>query len=356
MIRRLALVIILILPLEKVGSAQNVKIPRDLPRLLARVQDFWTALAANQRLKALEFVHPDKKEFLLSSGGLPFVSAQVLGIDFTGDTNRAAVRVSARAISRESASGQLSWVVTDTWIWDKNNWFLDLEDPKGGANPFASSRKPAADSDGLRAEAESRIKILDNVIQLGTVVRSELRRVPVRIEYTGDGAIWIESGMSSELVSVESISSQEITPESKDFALLLNTEAWEGPFAIPYPLKIHYKGITFERVVTVQGNIFAAITATQSPSPFTNVPGQDLVLSIRNNTDETVKVASIGTGGLFEVVRFPPTVPSNGQADLVLKLKPNAKADPNQPIQLNLEQPLNGKRIYDLRLNVRPNP
>ncbi len=354
-IRRLAFVLVFLFPSEDFVQAQVPKIPRDFNKLVDRAQDFWTAMAANQRLKALEFVVPEKKEFLLSSGGMPFVDPQMVGIDFTGDVNRASVRVSVKAISPATPSGRLDWIVTDTWVWLRNNWFLDIQDPKGGMNLFISSRKPSDAPDPVRTEAESQFKILDSSVEVGTITKGDVHRIPVRVEYTGDAGVWIASGLTSELLSLEGIS-QSVTAKSKEFGLLLNTEAWDGPFTILYPLKIHYKGITIDRSVTVRGSIFVPLSMTQRPSPFLHSPEHDPALLVRNNTAATVTVLSVGSEGVFSVVRFPDRIPAGGEGEIVLRLDLNAKASPNQLIHLNLEQPLQGSRVYDLRLRVRSTP
>src|SRR5207249_2468092 len=68
-----------------VGSAQNLSLPRDPEKLMLRAQNFWAAVVSRQRLQALEFVLPEKKELYVSGNAPPIVKAKVIGIDLTSD-------------------------------------------------------------------------------------------------------------------------------------------------------------------------------------------------------------------------------------------------------------------------------
>src|SRR5207244_2430917 len=121
-----------------------------------------------------------------------------------------------------------------------------------------------------------------------------LHRISIHMEYTGDAPIFISSELASDLLTLEASSTQYVAAGSKEFGFLLNTEAWDGPFVIPYPLKVHYKGVTLDRTVVIKGNVFAPLTLTQKPSPFTNSPGQEVAVAIRNNTAVSLLIASVG--------------------------------------------------------------
>ena len=356
MIGRLAFVLVLLFHPGNLTYGQAVKLPRDFSKLVSRAQDFWTAMSANQRLKALDFVLPDKKEFLLSSGAMPFVNPQIVGIDFAGDVNHAAVRVSVTAIAQAAPSGRLSWIVTDTWVWDRNNWFLDLQDPKTESNPFFSSKKVSRQPDPLLAEAAAQFKLLDTLVDVGTVPRGDLRKIPIHLEYTGDQGIYISSDLASEVLSLDAASSQYLTSRTKELALLLDTESWDGPFVIPFPLKVHYKGVTLDRTVVVRGTVSTAISITQQPATFTNAPGQDLTLVLKNNTAQLLSILSVGSEAVFNVVRLPEPILPGNTGELILRLNSTAQADVNQRIRLNLSEPFMGKQDYYVTLRVRPTP
>ena len=240
-------------------------------------------------------------------------------------------------------------------MWARNNWFLDIQDPLTGVNPFVPSRRNAARPDVLVAEAESVFKILNPSIDVGTVPHGNIHRISVPIEYTGGVPLFIASNLASDLLSLDA-SSSEIKPLSKEFKFLLNTEAWDGPFAIPFPVKVHYKSVTLDQTVTVRGNIFKPISVTQKPLPFTNVAGQEIALALRNNTNESLSIASVGTAGAFDIIRLPESIPSGGTGDLVLRLASQGQAEVNHQIRLNLSQPFLGKQDYYLTLHIRSAP
>ena len=357
MSRKFIFVLVLVLCFENRIDAQALKAPRDLSKLVLRAQEFWTAMAAGQRLKALDFVHPDKKEFLLSSGGMPFVNPQIIGVDFAADENRALVRVSVKLISPEAPTSALNWVVTDTWVWLRNNWFLDLQDSRTGANPFRGTpANKSVEDDALRKEAESQFKILDVSIDVGILNQVGVVRIPVRMEYTGDVPIHIESGLVSNLVMLEAASTQAVTPQSKEFGLYIDTRAWVGPFAVSVPLKVRYKSIVLDRLIAVKGSVFAPLVATQFPPVFTNTPEQELKFVIRNNTDESVSIVSVGSQNVFQVLRRSDTIPANGEAEILLRLNPTATTEGSPILRLNLGQPLAGKTEYEFKVRVGPTP
>src|SRR5207249_2906055 len=89
----------------------------------------WSAMTSGQRLQALEYVLPEKKDLFLTGSVMPILKAKVLGLDLTNELDRAAVRINLDVLAKESASGRLNWTITDTWVWSRNNWYLNLESP-----------------------------------------------------------------------------------------------------------------------------------------------------------------------------------------------------------------------------------
>src|SRR5436853_1539281 len=109
------------------ASAQALHLPRDSEKLTLRAQNFWAAVVSRQRLQALEFVLPEKKELYVSGNAPPIVKAKVIGIDLTSDINRAAIRVGLEALN--PGTGLASWTITDSWVWRRGNWYVELGNP-----------------------------------------------------------------------------------------------------------------------------------------------------------------------------------------------------------------------------------
>lgn len=359
MIRTLSFLFVLLLFVDNPLRSQAPTAPRDLPKLISRAQEFWTAIASGRRLTALEYVRAQKKEFLLNSGGTPFVQPRIVGVDFASDTRHAFVRTAVKLVSKDAPSGQLEWVVTDSWVWENNNWFLDLQDPQTGANPFRYDlgfKNPAAQLDQLRSEAESRFRILESSIDVGTLTQGDQRRIAIRMAYSGDVPIRIDPALRTNELALEAGSTQSITANSNEFGLLLNTSAMDGPFLLVFPMKISYKGVAIDRIVSIRGNVFAPLTVTQTPSSFSNLPAQELRLTVRNNTTESISIVSASTDAVFEVVRLPKEIQGGREDSVLLRLRPDAKAEMGQRVSLNLGKPLFGRLLYDYQVRVSRTP
>src|SRR2546422_7578943 len=152
------------------GSAQDLRLPRDPEKLIARSQTFWNLLTSNQRLRALEFILPDKRETFLSGAAFPILKAKVLGLDLTENLDEALVRISIEVLSKESSSGFLNWTLTDKWIWKDDNWYLSIEQAR---NVFPSgSPEPPIDVKKTQ-EKMNNFKILRDSIDFGTLIEGQ---------------------------------------------------------------------------------------------------------------------------------------------------------------------------------------
>src|ERR1700745_2280586 len=104
-------------------AAQDLRLPRDPEKLMLRAQNFWAAIGARQRLQALDFVLPEKKDLFFSGNVPPIVSAKVLGLDLTTDINHAAIRVNLEVLN--PLTGLSRWTATDSWVWRRGTWYVD---------------------------------------------------------------------------------------------------------------------------------------------------------------------------------------------------------------------------------------
>src|ERR1041385_8529371 len=101
--------------------SQNLRAPRDIDKLVERVQVFWQDVVSGQRLQAAEFVLPDKKNIFLSGNPVPVVKATVVGVDLTSDRDMATVRVTLSVLGTNLSTGPATWTISDAWIWRRGN-------------------------------------------------------------------------------------------------------------------------------------------------------------------------------------------------------------------------------------------
>ena len=329
-------------------SAQDLRLPRDPDKLVERARKFWTAMASGNRLQALELVLPEKKNLFLSGNPVPILKASVLGLDLTADTSKATVRVGIDVLSPEAAAGRLNWTISDPWVWRRDNWYLNLESP---IDVFPKGEGlEAIDIKEVQSQIEKNFEILRDPVDLGTLVDGQHFTVEVPIKYTGDVPVSVELALPNPLVDLGL--SDPITSRSKNLILLVGTEDWEGPFNLPLPLKLRYRGATVDRTLMVKGNVFAPIVFRQDPPNGPIEAGREFSVFIRNNTGQQAGIGFFSTDAKLDVVKQPVMLLPKQEAELVLKLRPGQSPD---RLYLQLDTPLNGRQIYTYRFrNARP--
>ena len=342
------LILALCLSSIPVTFGQESRLPRNPDKLIDRALSFWALITSNQRFRALEFVLPEKRDLFVAGRTLPILKAKVVGLDVTANAERGAVRTTVEVLSTESPSGSLSWTITDPWVWKDDNWYLSLENP-----PDVFPHSPVNEEIDIK-EAQKQIEknfhLPGDPIDLGTLLEGQHFSINVPIEYTGDLPLTIELGLPNPLVALGQLS-EPITSRSKNFVLLVGTDNWEGPFTLPLPLTIRYLTAAVERTVIVKGDVFHPLSFRQVPPNGPIEEGREFSVFIRNNTDEEVRVNAIIVDAKLDVLKRPEMLPSRGEEEVVLKLRPGQIAD---QLTLILDAPLRGQDKYIHRFrNVR---
>ena len=330
------------------GSAQDLRLPREPEKLIDRSQTFWNLLTSNQRLRALEFILPEKREAFLSGSSVPILKAKVLGLDLTGNREEAFVRIGIEVLSKESSSGFLNWTLTDKWIWKDDNWYLNIEQ----ARDVFPSGSPEPPIDVKKTQEEmNNFKILRDSIDFGTLIEGQHFQIEVPIKYTGDLPLSLELDFPNPLFALE-YTPEPITSRTDKFILLVGTDDWDGPFTLPLPLKIRYQQVTVERTLLLKGNVFVPISFRQVPPNGPIEAGREISVFVRNNTDQELGVAGVLVDVKFDVLKRPDTLLSHQEAEIILRLRPNLVPG---PLTLVLQNPITGRQMYTYRFrNARP--
>jgi hypothetical protein len=325
------------------APAQDVRLPRDPQKLLERAQRFWTALASGQRLQAAEFVLPEKKESFVSGNPLPVLSAKVLAVNVTSDPTRASVQIGIDVLGKDLQSPRSSWTITDVWVWRKDNWYADV----GNAPALFTGNGPPTivDREAARIQLEKNFHLVHDRVDLGELIEGQYLQVDVPIQYAGDGYVSIDSGFETSLATLDS-SSAKISSSSTRLILQINTEGWDGPFDLPLPLKIKNQAATIERTLVVHGNVLAPILFRQEPPDKPIEVGHPVSVFIKNNTNQQVGVRYVSVDAKFEILRQPAVLVPSQEAEVALKLKPNASPD---RLVVVLDRPLYGRDTYSYR-------
>jgi hypothetical protein len=324
------------------ASAQNLRLPRDPERLIDRVQKFWAAMASGQRFQALEFVLPEKKDIFVSGTVIPLLGAKVLGIDLTTDPNRATVRVAVDVFSPQAGANRASWPISDSWLWQKNNWYVNVETPP----VFANGPLPGADAKAMNAkqeEIDKKFEILSNTIDVGRLIQGQISQVEVPIKYTGTVPVTVGLALPNPLVDIPV--SAPLTSDSKNIVLVLSTENWEGPFNLPLVLNVQHEAATISRTLQVKGDVFAPITFRQDPPNGPIEEGKEFSVFIKNNTEQQVAIR-FSVDAKLDFMKLPDVLPANSEIEAVLRLRPRESPD---RLYLFLNSPVYGRETYVYR-------
>ncbi len=344
-----AVILSLLLSAGPVGQAQSLIVPQQLDALLERAQEFRTSLAAGNLIKAQEYVIPEARNRVLAGQGQLFRAPRVVGIDLSEDPFRVTVRVRVRAVSAiGSTAGE--FVVKDDWVWVGDEWFFDT---RGFRRVWESDNLPGGlNTDALKRQLELDFELLQDHVDLGTLIRGEHRRISVPIRYRGAVAARIDTTLPSKLLTLDAVSARLIDSDTSDIALLVSSEDWDGPFNIPLPLEIHSQGVSIRRTVRVEGSVFVPL-ALERTSEGLSDPAEYRFIIV-NNTEESIQVAYVSVDGKMDILGHSDEIPPGGRG--FIHLRRDADRAVADRLTIVLKKPLFNKRDYVFRLRLEAVP
>ncbi len=327
-------------------QSQVPRLPAKLDELTVRAVEFRRALSVGDRVRASEFVALSGRNDFLNNPLAPLTNPRIVGIDFI-DQEKVQVRTTGKLFLATGPTPQLTeTVVTDIWIWQKNNWYLELASGKEAFLDRFSSRD-SADTGDLK-EIKSTFKLQNETFDVGTLLQGEYKQVTVPFEYSGDVPIRIESKLDTALAAIQSGTTRQLTKASKGFAVIVGSDDFEGPFRAPVRFVVYYKGVTFEQAVSFQGVIKASLRYRQVPETISRTSNENFELFIANASTADVEISAVFTDGKFHVNRFPDRIAPGQEASI--SLRRNLAESPGSTVAIHLKQPLNGKTIYEFKL------
>lgn len=321
------------------AAPAQIAIPPDLGELLEAAQTTRTLLAQGQMIEVIEFIVPEKRNQVLTAGRPAFRNPQVVGVDLTEDPDRGVVRVSVEMPAVELA-GARAWIARDTWVRVDGQWLYEPINYTGAwTSEFTGAPSPVPE-ESLR-EISERFRLVEELIDVGTVKAGERRVIPVPIEYSGDSPIRIGTAIPSNFLFLDGASTRVVSSTDSSFNLVLDSEGWDGPFRFPLPLTIDYEGVTIERTLTVVGNVFAPLTfgilTTEASSP------DDFRFYLRNNTEQTLEVR-VNAEGKLELMDYSDVLDPMSEGSIHFSLIPGV--DPPNRFTVFVTPPVLGQQNF----------
>ena len=333
------------------NAFQDPGVPVDLSGLVSVAQRTRSLLAAGQMLEAVEFVLPERRNDLLGAGRATFRNPRVVGVDLTDDPDRVIVRVALEMLPGITAGARMDFVARDPWVRRDGTWYFDpglfRDVLRSGAVGEAVEDDPAE----VEEDFESSFRLIDGFIEVGTLNQGERRVLSVRIEYSGTSPIRIEAPIPSRLVALDRASTAQVSAGTEDIKLVVDTEGWEGPFRIPLPLKIHYRGGVSDRVLTVVGNVFVPLTFRTDPE-WDRPSEEEFRFLLRNNSPQAVEIAYVTVDGTLAIVGHSKRIEAAGDGFIHLQRLP--EVEPTNEVTVVLREPLLGRRVYEFPFDFGP--
>jgi hypothetical protein len=335
----LPLIVFLFMP----AQAQNLRPPRDLDKLAMRAAEFWRLTGMGQRARAVEYVLPSKREQFINRNSIPLNDARIAGISFTEDAERAIVAVEGKSILSVGI-GLNEARIEEVWVWERNNWYADPYDP---VNPFSVLNAGPGREANL-SELEQSFRLPATVINVGAVWYRDKPAFQVPIEYTGAFPLRLTGPEDDALVIVDKDTGELVSPGAKSFSIRILPGSHEGPFRLPVPITVHYRDVSVEKTLIVEGAIFVPLTFRQAPDPIPPiVPENGFELFVKNNTENPVVVQRVETDGLN--VEGIQEIPAGGEIRLVLTLRKGIRRFLPQ-IVVTTAEPIRGRNRFPFTL------
>ena len=329
---RLATLVLCLCPLA--GFSQAPRLPRDPDKLIARAQMFWANIAAGQRLKALEFVLPEKKDAFISGDRTPLAGVRVTGLNLTSDPEVASVRIEADMVIAGFSAGRSTWPLLDKWVWRENNWYTDVADDRDLFKLSAGT--PAANTEQLAKEIDQALRF-QTELNLGTVIHGQLVQLRLPVEYSGKLplSVRLKSPLPSFTLAAQNLG---LTSTSPYVFFSFQTDGWDGPVNVPLRVEFKYEDAFVERSLLVRGSVFSPLSFRQVPAEIQKGKTETVSVFVRNNTGEPITVRYVSVQDRVNTLKSVSVMEPHQEAEFVFGIRPDIEPTtfsvvPKQPVQ-----------------------
>jgi hypothetical protein len=301
--------------------------PRDQEKLLPRVREFWTHVIHGRKGEAVQFVSKDRQNDFLSGDPLPVMEAKVVGFDLTDSRERAAVRVSIKALAMPLAGEASVWTLTEEWVWRGNNWYAN---PAPKADLWAAMNGNLSNQEDvvrITKEIDAQLQGIPAEINLGRVVKGVQHAFEIPVQYSGERRLLLKLMPANPVFLVD----RDIPKAGeRPIRAYVDATTLEGPFAIPVKVRFSVGTSDVDKTVVVKGEIFRAITFRHTPAGFL-LKGAMLSVFVRNNSAEVLPVDYIAGDVDGEHLKKPDAIAPGEEGEFVFKM-----VSDTQPTRLDI--------------------
>ena len=263
----------------------------DLNQLQKRVLEFWSLVTRGQKYQALRYVAEGQNHFL-NWKWPPVESYRVANLEFKEGSHEVVVTV--QAVVRPLGFGTpVNWPVRQQWVFREDAWRILVEGSNLAALFGGTSPRPADSSlDQTETLQEfRRFRIGKRRIHFGKVLQGEV--IWDEIPYKNESEIEINVRVIQSPNWIALDRSYFVAEPGAEDALLLGvfTENLEGDIQGALTLELGHGEVRHTQTVPVLGSVRAPLALV--PGRLVLVPGESHEILLRNDTQETVRIAEI---------------------------------------------------------------
>ena len=263
----------------------------DLNQLQKRVLEFWSLVTRGQKYQALRYVAEGQDHFLNWKWS-PVESYRVANLELKDGSHEVVVTVQA-VVRPPSFGTPVNWPVRQRWVFREDTWMIRVEGSNFAALFGGKSPRPADSSlDQTETLQEfRRFRIGKRRIHFGKVLQGEV--IWDKIPYKNESAIEIGVRVSEAPSWIALDRSHFVIGPGGEGALLLGvfTERLEGEIKGALTLEMSHGGVSRTQTVPVLGSVRMPLGII--PGRLVLVPGESHEILLRNDTQETVRIAEI---------------------------------------------------------------
>ena len=302
------LVAVILLGVLSVGAAwsqpsesapQDREAIPDLNQLQKRVLEFWSLVTRGEKYQALRYVAEGQDHFLNWKWS-PVESYRVANLELKDGSHEVVVTVQA-VVRPPSFGTPVNWPVRQRWVFREDTWGIHVKGSNlaalfGGKSPRPAD--PSPDQTENRKQLKQ-FRIGKRRIHFGQVLQGEV--IWHEVPYKNESAIEIGVRVSEAPSWIALDRSHFVIGPGGEGALLLGvfTERLEGEIKGALTLEMSHGGASRTQTVTVLGSVRAPLALV--PGRLVLVPGESHEILLRNDTQETVRIAEILMPAVFLV-------------------------------------------------------
>jgi len=265
-----------------------------LDLLISRVDNYWRLLDERKKLQAMEYIIPSDREQFINRSTPLFSEPRIKTLQFPEDRTHVVVTV---IVKRLIPFGPVDWPVVETWIFEKDNWYLNL--PRASMPSIGNPKKPIAPLTPEQKETEKRklkemLRFEKTALDFGRVRQES--QVLLSLKYSLDGTEPVRVSINSAPgIKIQGLKDQSLTPgNNRELTIPVPAMDYDGVVNENISITAHWNGVDVPFEFTLRGFVQASVSALPRILRFNSDKGEtEREIVVRNNTKSIIELKSL---------------------------------------------------------------